>query len=98
MQTVDQKCEKILTDLGMWPHEAKAVLELAKPDIEVGGYKMAWGRPASEYPVQLYAAIAMILKRIGLEYIDEHCPQAWYRPMSTPDPEAEIKRLQAAQV
>lgn len=96
MQTVEGKCKQFLIDNGMWPDESEKVFEAAKPLLEVGGYKMSWGRPSSEYPNVLYDAMFLLLKREGLKYIDEHCPQAWYRPMFTDNPETEIERLQAA--
>lgn len=97
MQTVKEKCKQFLTDNGMWPDEAEKVFEVAKSSLEVGGYKMSWDRPESEYPNVLYAAMFPTLKREALKYIDEHCPWAWYRPMFTDNPKAEIERLQAVQ-
>lgn len=93
METVKQKCLNFLMENGLWPDQADQVFERAKPKLEVGGYKMLWGRPSSEYPDVLYAVMFLTLKTVGLEWIDENCPQAWFRPMFTASPESEIKQL-----
>lgn len=98
METTKQRCLAMLTNKGMFDSQAEAVLKQAMPGIEVGGYRMTWERPASEYPDALYAVVGLILNRAALKWIDEHCPMAWFRPMFTDDPEAEIQRLTAMTV
>jgi hypothetical protein len=56
--TTKERFLKLLTDRGLWPDEAEAVLELGKPDLERGGYRVTWDRPASEYPDAMYAVCA----------------------------------------
>lgn len=89
METTKQRCLNFLIQRGMFDSQAEQVLERAKPDIEVGGYQMTWDRPASEYPDVLYAVIGLILKRHALEWIDEHAPLAWFRPMFADSVETE---------
>ena len=84
MQTTKERCIEFLTDRGLWPNEAEAVLEKAKPEIEVGGYRMTWERPASEYPVELYAVIGLILSRNAVEWIDRNKPMHFARMMFVP--------------
>lgn len=96
METTRQRCLAILTNKGMFDREAEAVLAKAMPKIEVGGYQMTWERPASEYPDALYAVIGMILNNTALEWIDENCPMAWYRPLFAGDPEAIMQSLHAS--
>ena len=50
MQTVRQKCLEMLTGKGMFDSQAEAVLEQARPQLEIDGYRMTWNSPADEYP------------------------------------------------
>lgn len=93
METIEQKLLTFLTDNGLWPAEAKAVLEAARPQIERSG-RITWHRPADEYPVPFYAVMFLILRRVALEWIDANKPLHFARPMFMPNPAAEIARLQ----
>lgn len=95
-ETTKQRCLKMLTQNGMFESQAEAVLEQAKPQIEGDGYSMTWDSSADDYPAPMYAVINLILRREALNWIDTNLPKAWFRPMFTPDPEAEIARLTAA--
>ena len=95
MQTVKQKCLEMLTKNGMSNSQAEAVLEQARPQLEVDGYRMTWNSPADEYPPPFYLVVELVLRNNALEWIDANLPKAWFRPMFTLDPEAEIARLKA---
>lgn len=93
--TVKEKLLKFtLIDNGMFPQQAEQVFQLALPRLELDNYQTSWNRPSDEYPDAMYAVWTMILKPIALEWIDANQPLAWFRPIFTPDPEVEIKRLQ----
>lgn len=92
--TTKEKLIDWLVNNGLSQDEAETVFERAKPEIERDNYRVTWNGPASAYPPALYVVWIMIIKRVALAYIDETCPQAWFRPMFTPDPEAEIARLE----
>ena len=66
--TTYERMIKTLTDKGMWPEEAKIVLDLAKPEIEKSG-TITWDQPASEYPDPLYAVMGMIVDEFALTWI-----------------------------
>jgi len=92
--TVKGKLLSYLTDNGMWETHAEQVFQRALPDLEADS-RVTWDRPAEDYPTVMYAVWIIVLKRHALEWIDEYLPKAWFRPMFTPDPKAEIARLRA---
>lgn len=95
--TVKERLLKFaLIDNGMFPQQAEQVFQVALPKLEPDDYRVTGNQPASDYPDAMYAVWTMTIKPIALEWIDAHCPMAWFRPMFTENPEAEIARLQAA--
>ena len=81
--TTRQLLKKMLTDRGMFDHQADAVLAKALPEIEKlsPDYQITWDRPASEYPEALYNQMFRTLCNVALVWIKENIPQAWFRPM-----------------
>ena len=70
-----------------------AIPEIEKQNAEATGtlntesgeyenvYKITWGRPSPEYPQVMYAVWFMTIKPIALKWIEENCPQAWFKGM-----------------
>lgn len=86
MSTIFEMFTGRLESSGMLPREAKDVMELVveqSRDEENLLYPMQarWHDDVTDYPPQLFAATRMTIKRVALAWIDEHCPQAWYRSM-----------------
>jgi len=88
-ETTIQKFKAMLTSNGMFDNQADEVLELFKPKMEVGGYRMTWDRPASEYPLPVYAMGQMILYQTAVEWFDANLPKAWNRQAFLPPSERE---------
>ena len=78
-----EKFEFILVENGMFPEQAKKVMDVAIPEINASNeYQITWDRPEQEYPEVFYSSVWVIqLKVIALKWIDENIPRAWYRPM-----------------
>ena len=93
--TVKEKCLMFLIENGMFPAQAEAVFQQALPHLVPPEYRMIWEQPAEEYPQIIYAGWSIILTHYALIWIDTNLPQAWFRPMFTKDPAAEIARLRA---
>jgi hypothetical protein len=91
--TTKEKLLRFLVSTGMFPNQAEAVFERALPQLEVDDYRVTWDGPCDDYPEVIYGCWLMVLKEVALEWIDENLPNAWYRPMFTPDPEAELAHL-----
>lgn len=78
-----EKFEEMLVNNGLFPDDAKSIMEVAMPEIDkqVENYKFTWDRPASEYPDVIYNVVFLSIKPIALKWIEENRPMAWFRPM-----------------
>ena len=82
MITVRQKFESVLVERGMFPEQAKTVMNLAITEIDSSGIgQITWNRPADEYPSSIYAVLMLTVEKVALEWIDANMPMAWFRPM-----------------
>lgn len=81
--TTREKLIEMCIDNGMFPEQAKEVVELAISEIDklVDGYKTTWDRPANEYPDGLYAVMFLTVADVAIKWIDENLPKAWFRSM-----------------
>ena len=71
-----------LQQLGLSERQAQQIFQIAyDKEFSKGDYKVTWDRPASEYPDIAYPVLMHALKRHALEYVDKHCPLAWFRPL-----------------
>lgn len=77
MKTTGQRLVDYLVDKGMSESQAKAVLDIAKPEIE-RYCRITWDRPA---PPAMYAAMILVINPIAVKWIDENLPKAWFRGM-----------------
>ena len=84
--TVAEKIVDNLVKMGLSDGEAKEVFVLAKPELDgtISNYNITWDRPHDEYSDVLYAIWMMSIKEIGLQWIEDNCPQAWFKPMFQP--------------
>ncbi|MCP3967529.1 MAG: hypothetical protein GY718_14450 [Lentisphaerae bacterium] len=79
--TFEQKIKEMLVENGMFERDAIKVVELAKEDKVNESMVGRWGHPIEDYPPIMTPVLWLSVKAIALEYIDAHCPQAFYRPM-----------------
>ncbi len=81
--TTKEKLQSQLVANGMFEQDAETVMQLAMPQLDavVPNYKITWHRPADEYPAPIFALWWAQLKHIALAWIEEHQPQAWFKPM-----------------
>jgi len=81
--TVEQKIRTLLAEHGLWPDKnVDAVMKIYKethPEIE----DKVWQEPLTAYPPQMIVAIWMGVRHTVVRWIDENCPEAFYRPMFT---------------
>ena len=87
--TVAEKLSELMVQHGLWPDEAKAVLELLKSENRTEGREnyssdelsavldKDWGG----YPKPFHTVAWMVAKRVALAYIDANKPQHFARPM-----------------
>lgn len=65
----------------MFDKEARIVMDRAVNHELFHSMKFRWHEDTTAYPPQLLAVVWLSVKKLALEYIDEVCPEAWYRPM-----------------
>lgn len=83
--TLTEYMVKQLTDRGMWEKDAITILTIIKAEEETKDihWNDLMDQPAG-YPIQLIAVLLMIIKQRALEWVDENCPEAFYRELLTP--------------
>jgi hypothetical protein len=81
--TTKMKLVAMLIANGLFESQANEIIKLAIPEIDKlnNGYQITWDRPASEYPGVLYPLLFISIKPIALQWIEDNCPQAWFKPM-----------------
>ncbi len=79
--TLEDWVKQYLNNAAMFPDDINAVYDrfVKRPENEC--FKDRWHDQISDYPVSLQAGLLISLKRTALDYIDEVCPDAWYRPI-----------------
>jgi len=87
-KTIKEKILHFLVKRGFFAEDAVKVFELYKQEDNkdgdndhVGYMEGRWDDLVSDYPIQLMAVMFMGVERVALEYIKEHIPKAWFRPM-----------------
>lgn len=79
--TMQQWAEKYLTDNGLWPDEAEAVVEAAKAEKANESMERRWNDDIEGYPKQLLAVLTMPLRAEAVRWIDANKPQHFARMM-----------------
>jgi hypothetical protein len=79
--TFKDKAQQMLTECGMFDNQADAVIErvIAAPENEA--MRGRWNDDTEGYPPVMFNVLWLTVKRHALEYIEETCPQAWFKPM-----------------
>ena len=83
METVRGKLENMLSAMGMLDSQTKKVLDISIPKMNdiVEDYNISWNSCSSEYPEAIYTVLFMTVKVDAKEWIAEHNPEAWFRPL-----------------
>jgi len=83
MESLETKLSKMLEENGMFPNDAKAVVEAMKAAPENETMKERWGDSWQDYPSAILSLAWLSAKEYALKWIDTNHPKAWYRPMFT---------------
>lgn len=73
--------ENQLQARGLFPDQAKAVIDIAAASAENESMASRWSDSVDGYPETMKSVLWMSIKTHALEWIDTNCPQAWFRPM-----------------
>lgn len=70
---------------GMFESQATEVMARIVSDPNfMGGTMDRWTDMIEDYPPLMPVMIFSAIKEVGLKFIDETCPKAWFRPMFLP--------------
>lgn len=70
-----------LVSLGMFQDDAEAVFALIEADESNAAMKGRWSDKVDDYGPSMQAACLIAAKATALKWIEEHQPDAWYKPM-----------------
>ena len=71
---VQDKIEAMLMEHGLWPQEARAVIEELKAAWEAEAMKGHWEDDAEQYPAPLFTVLWVRARRHALGWIDANKP------------------------
>ena len=77
--TFEEAAKKKLELLGMQDIHIEKVLETAKSNPVLSGFKDRWGHDMSGYPSTMFNIVWMGVRSTALTWIDANIPQAFYR-------------------
>lgn len=83
--TIREWAEDYCFQRGMFPAQAKAVIDQYAASNEGKPIEGRWHDATEGYPPQLRALLAMGIDRAAVEWIDANLPKAWFRPMFVPN-------------
>jgi hypothetical protein len=79
--TFRDKAKQMLTERGMFDNQAEAVMDRVIAAPENKAMQGRWNDDTSGYPPPMVNVLWFTVKRHALEYIEETCPEAWFKPM-----------------
>ena len=79
--TVRERLEYILFEYGMFEQQARKVMDIAIPKIDLisDEYQIEWDADWGFYTDEMYDYLFDIIKKEALVWIDEHIPDVWFR-------------------
>ena len=80
VMTFNEIMKKFLVDNGMFDEQVSAVMDSATTHEMFSELKGRTHEDESSYPPIMRHICVISIKVVALEYIDEHCPKAWFRP------------------
>lgn len=85
--TFEQLLRTRLFNSGLSDFQVDAVVERVKGAPENAAMAHRWSDEVDGYSPQMQAVLWLTTKRHALAWIDETCPQAWFRGMFTDEVE-----------
>lgn len=81
-KTLADEVKTSLINKGLFPTQIDDVFPLIVNNEAMAEFKYRWNDKTSDYgPAPIVATMMMVVDPIVLKYIDDTCPQAWFRPM-----------------
>jgi len=80
--TLGEELQLFLHKNGMFETQVNDVFKLIVADESMKEFRCRWDDKAKDYGLApIVAMIQLAAKPIALKYIDDNCPEAWFRPM-----------------
>lgn len=83
--TIREHLEKSCFERGMFPEQAKAVVDALAADEVSEPMEGRWDDPVEAYPPGMLRILEMGVDSAAVEWIDANCPGAWFRTLFTRD-------------
>lgn len=77
--TWEQFAEQHLIENGMFESQAKAVVERAMENKDLQPLQGRWNDAIDGYPRPTQVLFVRTLRRIAVEWIEENCPNMWFK-------------------
>jgi len=78
--TIKETVHKYLTDHGLWPHEADAVVDQMQIDINE---PQMWAASVDHYPAAMLAVLYLRADLAAVDWIDDNKPRHFARSLFT---------------
>lgn len=79
--TIEEKMKELLENHGMWADGLEHTLKAMKEDALLEDMRNRWNDSVDDYPQPLISVVWLNVRSIALKWVDENCPQAFYRPL-----------------
>jgi len=79
--TLEEKIKEMLFERGLFEDQAKEIFDMMREDKANESMQDRWRDDIAGYPEPLLAVLWMSAKLTAVQWIDDNCPQAWYRPL-----------------
>lgn len=81
VMTIEELLKRRLYEVGMFDDQIAVVMGRVKAGREAAAVAGRWGERADAYPEGLIRTLWVVTRRAALVFIDETCPEAWFRPL-----------------
>jgi hypothetical protein len=78
--TINESLTTTLINHGLFPEQASEVMRRVRENSDES-MQNRWYDEVEGYPPQLLNILLYTAKQEALDYIDETCPKAWFRPL-----------------
>lgn len=78
--TIREWAERYCVERGMFPEQANQVVDRVVADPDLKTLQTRWNEDVTGYPLSIRAGLALHLDRHAGAWIEEHLPQAWFKP------------------
>lgn len=79
--TINERLISYMEERGLFTDQAEIILDRFKNLESSKALDGRWNDTETGYPEALMTSIIVSLNHVVIEWINEHCPKAWYREL-----------------